>query len=416
MRMKQGRWAAVVLAASAGGLALFGLRQASGPGEAGPEAASRAMPVAKLPDAEQAVFPAEAVLRPEIDGEMRETLAGLDRLFTGKDLAFKSAGILARALESLEDYRTNPMLGLAKLERALKDADAPALRSVFAQFKKKLPPAGEAEVPVYRLLFRSWGNADGAGAMDAVMAELPANAVRLEAGREALGSWGLKDPASAARKAESLPETYGKDYLIYSLPYFYIQKDPRGAIAWANALPPSYRRTALLHSVIGWWETDAQGMQDYAVELAQKPGYADEGNGVVFSRVAGELARRDLPGALQWLDRIPESGHARAFAMLGIVDWWGLSDPEKASAWLLRFKPSEETDPAIDHFARDVVRIDPEGAARWGRSLSSPALRNACLKQVLASWAEHNASDAQHWARENGFEGLMMPADGRPGS
>ncbi|MDF3056722.1 MAG: hypothetical protein K0R17_937 [Rariglobus sp.] len=296
--------------------------------------------------------------------------------------AVRHVGAIERVSASLDAYRSDPLSDLTTLQRALQDMDPAMFVEVFDLFIEKLPPHDIKTVDAYRLFFRAWGAVDGSTALTTAVTRLPKNPVRLEAGREAMQSWARRAPAATAQAVAALPDIYGKDYLVYALPHTYVVIDPLAAMAWAEALPADLRRNTLLHCTIKWLEVDPQATRAYATELAGTPNAVDNDNGVIFSRTAGTLARKDIADAARWVEQLPPESPARRHATLGLIDWWGLMDPEKAGAWLGRFPPSASLDPAIDRFARDLVHRDPTGAAAWAGAISDPVTREKCLKSV----------------------------------
>lgn len=333
-----------------------------------------------IPATPAAVPPPAAALR--LTAEMRETLTGLDSLFSENELAFRHAGPAERVAEALESYQSHPLLALAQLQRALAGLDPAMFGSVYTLFLEKLPPEQVTAVDAYRILFRTWGAVDGSTALTTAATRLPKNLVRLEAGREAMQSWARLAPAATAQAVAALPDIYGKDYLVYALPHTYILADPAAAMAWAGSLPPALRANTLLHCMITWLDTDPRAARAYATELAGRPDAVDDGNGVIFSRTAGALARKEVAEAVRWVEQLPPESKARQQATLGLMDWWAMTAPDKAGAWLGRFPPSANLDPVVDRFARDLARQDPAAASDWAATITDPALRTKCLGAV----------------------------------
>ncbi|MEM1058680.1 MAG: hypothetical protein AAGK14_05485 [Verrucomicrobiota bacterium] len=357
----------------------------------------------RTPEPSQRFDPSRSAYNARLTEEMRQGLVNLQDLFSQEQLAFSAVGQKERVVEALRDYQADWVLGTAKLEIALEELDATSAAELFDVLTRHLPADDDSALAAYRMYFRAWGGVDGAAAVARSLEELPATRLRLEAGREALLSWAGDDPGSAAEHLTTMPETYGKDYLIYALPAAYIGQAPTAAMEWAQSLSPQYRRNALLHSTLAWVDTDLEAAKEYATQLSEESDAIDEASGVIFSRVGKALVREDPAAAAAWAESLPATSVARQQAMLGVIDQWGVADPEGASAWLQRFEASPVVDPAIERFALDAAEIDPPTAAAWANTISDPGRRVSSLETVLNAWMAQDAEEAQNWAQEHGY-------------
>ncbi len=353
------------------------------------------------------LFQRDSPESPTIRSQEAESASRSPRQVHRDDEVPQGEASLPSIIRALGAYRNDRAQSLSSLGQALGGVAPGEFPEALQTFLRLLPPGDADSAEAYGLLFRSWGRVDGIQALNLAMTALPENGVRLAAGREAMRMWAQKDPATVARYLQSLPDTFGKDYLVYALPYEYVAQAPREAAAWANALPPNLRRTALLHTMIKWLDQDADEARSYAGELAQHPDEVNNDNGVIFFEVAAHFGDSHPSDTAKWIASLPPDSKAREWAMQGLIDRWVISDPGKASEWLLGFEPSPTVDPALARFALDIVRGDPAQAAEWGASISSEAERNACLARVLDIWMRSEPIAARSWARSNAHESLI---------
>src|SRR5690606_12636062 len=156
--------------------------------------------------------------------------------------------------------------------------------------------------------------------------------------------------------------------------------------------------------MIKWLQDDPAAALAYTTDLAGQPAAVDSGNGIIFTRMAGALARSDLAQATHWVEQLPEAGKARQQATLGLIDWWGMHDPAKAGAWLLAQPPSRTMDAVMDHYVRDAMHWVPEAAADWAQSIKDPVLRGSSVRAVFDYWATQDPDAARAWARRNAHD------------
>lgn len=341
-----------------------------------------------------------------ITEHMLEEYKGLHKLYTPEQLAFSSPHLLDQIEESLDFYAEDWMFGLAKLEMAMKNLDMGSINKVLEIFAVTLPPGVEDHAKAYRILFRAWGAQQGSEAIDYAMNHFPENMVRLDAGSEAMKSWAKISGLDAAEKVASLPDAYGKDYLVYALPYVTMESEPLETMKWASKLSADYQKNALLHSMIKWINDDPAKAVDYASELAQIPDGVNEYNSVIITEAAIHLVSKDVGSALKWAQALPD-GVAKKESMIAIVEWWTGQNPEQASEWLLKHGTGPENDPVVQRFSEVAAWIDPEGAAAWASTITEDHSRITTLRKVLETWSSLDAQQAKAWAQQNGVNDLL---------
>lgn len=339
---------------------------------------------------------------------MLEELVGLSSLYSDEALAFENSDFIDQIAESLFFYNEDSLFGLAKLELALSQVDPNRMNEAIEMLDYALSTDDETNVNMYRLFFRTWGEVDAPSAIKYAMEVLPENIIRLDAGVEAMLSWAKQDPGASADMITNLPDTYGKDYLIFALPYVYIESDPEAAILWARGLSSQYSKNTLLHSMIKWLDHDPDAAVNYVIEFAQIEGNIDYNSKVLISEAMTYVVRHDVNQAFEFSEAF--SGEAKTEAMVALIDWWADASPEKASEWMTHLESSIETDKIIDRFSEVTTRIDPEGAAAWASTISTESIRNEALSKVLLMWLQLDLDQAEAWAQANGFVNLL-PAE-----
>ncbi|MEM6822892.1 MAG: hypothetical protein AAF558_13245 [Verrucomicrobiota bacterium] len=326
---------------------------------------------------------------PETEKQKRERLfrdidqnfRGFHRLFAEEDLKFKATELSDKIDELFDDYHSkSAALGLAKLELFLEESNADEQVKTLELFRKAIPVDDDSNAKLYQMLFRYLGEVDGAGAMEYAMGEFPDNLVKLDSASEAMRSLAKQDPQLAATTAQELDEGYGKDYVIYAVPYEFVETDPNAALEWAGSLPGQYRKTAIQHTIMKWLTHDQPSAIQHLTELAGEEA-SQQFDTVLYSEAAHRLVVQDIQKSLEWVDKLP-GGAARQESLATIVDWWAGSNPKAVSDWMGKVAPSKEMDPVFYRFTESIAWHDPNQARRWVNSITDQTMRERSLARI----------------------------------
>ncbi|HLP78393.1 MAG TPA: hypothetical protein VK327_15930, partial [Candidatus Paceibacterota bacterium] len=183
-----------------------------------------------------------------------------------------------------------------------------------------------------------------------------------------------RDPAFAAKLAQSLAPENGREDALRRVAQEWGVADPEAALAWAEQLPDAgERKSALADATTQLAQTDPAK----AVELAELH-RLDDRNGLM-GNLAMLWAQKDLASALDWAGRQPAGdqkneiiarlafvesqtspleaanrvvrdippGPAQEEAVMSVLNQWANRDFASASAWVERFPEGSFRDRAI---------------------------------------------------------------------
>jgi hypothetical protein len=204
-----------------------------------------------------------------------------------------------------------------------------------------------------------------------------------------------------------------------------------------NALTDKSARTAELKSLAAAWAaTDPQSAFEAMLKTASAGGEEEisllMGLILSMSRTAGtdpadvaswmgaltpgilppgQLSRIERAVAAAWRAKNPRKSadwllsratpESRSRHIASAVDEWVLTSPNACGEWLRSLPPGPDTDPAIETFARQIVREDPESALAWASRISDPALRDQLKKSILEKWRMSDPDAAAAFANQN---------------
>lgn len=301
-----------------------------------------------------------------------------------------------------------------------------------------------------RLLLNAWGRIDG----DSAIAEVTAIAEQERAEREAdgggrgrggwgrgdggsvfdihsiLSGWAMNDSSAALEYVNSLEgDDRRKDMYTNGIVRGLMANGVDEAVDFIASLPADSNRGRHMASVAE--EILQQGVgtaSQWATSLQD-----DDLKSGAMDRVASEYARQDLDAAVAWISKHSSEDYAsRAVTEIAeewaekdpqaVIDWagnlpsdtqkevfqeafneWTERDPLAASQHLSQMPQSEVKDSAVEGFARELARENPEAAATWAGTIGNEEVRASTLVDVARDWLRSDREAAEAWLPQSGL-------------
>jgi RNA polymerase sigma factor (sigma-70 family) len=265
----------------------------------------------------------------------------------------------------------------------------------------------------YPSIFEAWAAKDLTGAL-AVAQELPPGELKNHTLASVIGRWTATDPGGAAAYSQSLPHGPLRQALVNQIARGWSHTDPKDAAEWINSLTdPGERYRAGSYLIDGFASRDPKA----AAEFAQK-NFLDSPDYIrPWSIIAGEWAKTDVAGAVEWMKQLP-SEKLMNVVFGSLVGDWAQRDPAAAAAYALKlpepdptarmgFNGMSEKQSALETIIKEWTVRDPQATLHWIQKLPSSE-QGPQLKTALESWALMNPQDAAKFVVSNFAPGELQ--------
>jgi len=261
-----------------------------------------------------------------------------------------------------------------------------------AAFAQNLPPGPERSAALQQIAV-SYARKDATAAfgwaqrLDPPQPEIVQQVISFVAASEPLRAFdlvgSLAEPARMRAYYMIIGGGYGRD-----------QRQVEQLAARVAALPDSQNKQALLTSLLTSWAQGPGNVKpalDWA--LAHSAGLPPE----AFLQLGYSLAQSDPEAASAYLDRVPSA--ARGGWIGAIAFGYVRSDPQRALAFVERFRGDPAYDGAATALVQQLASIDPPAAARLLASVTTrPANSFGTEIQIAREWAQRDPQAAATWA------------------
>ncbi|CAA6689506.1 MULTISPECIES: hypothetical protein [unclassified Lentimonas] len=273
---------------------------------------------------------------------------------------------------------------LERIRTILKELSPKNLDDVLALIESEFSKTKE-NTAIYEALLSQWATFAGSDAITYAMSELDDD-LRLDAGVAAARVWGLYDTTSAAAMLKALPNTHGKDYLIYDFAYTYIDQNPDAAMGWARTLPYELKKNATYHAYRSWLEKDDIAATNWLVGNID---FSTEST--TLEAAAVHWARKDIKQLDAMIEALPDD-LSKTSAMSTVVDWLATYKPKEVADWLNGHANSKALNPVLGQFALSVATTDYESALSWAEGITSDEMSDYFVNEVTRI---HNATEQE---------------------
>ncbi len=238
--------------------------------------------------------------------------------------------------------------------------------------------------------------------------------------------WAELDPAAAARYAQLLPKSANAGFLRRTALTSWAEKDLPAALAWAQSLEKGDARNDSIAAVAGQLaKRDPNG----ALKLIAE-NFAGRDAANAYDNVFSAWAENDFPAAYAAAQGITDPGmRTRAMraalnqrvdsdprmvlevlreAKLSELRWdignramtrWLERDLSAARDYALALPAGEMRDQGMQAVAREMGRLDPNGALDWLRELPDNSSRDDAIQALFSTWAGSDSKAAIEAAR-----------------
>ncbi|MGY8690449.1 MAG: hypothetical protein ACKVHP_22270, partial [Verrucomicrobiales bacterium] len=279
-----------------------------------------------------------------------------------------------------------------------------------------------------QLFLNAWARIDGKTAVAELMAAQEAAGDQGGRGRggmmdmfSALTGWATADVSQAAEYVEGLEDDRMKGVYMGGIVRGLLVNGLDDAVDYVSGLPAdSAFRDRYMSSIadealedgVGsakkWVEglTDAS-LKNGAMERVTENAGEDYASAAV-EEVAERWAEQDPQAVIDWAASLPESVQADVYSEA--LDEWTERDAGAASEYLASMPDSAAKDSAVEGFATELARTDPDTALAWAETISNEGLRAEALTDVAQSWYRQDQAAVEAWLPTSGLSAEAQQA------
>jgi hypothetical protein len=203
----------------------------------------------------------------------------------------------------------------------------------------------------------------------------------------AVTGWAQQAPQEAADWVLKLePSSRRSDALTAALDGL-AAKDPPAAVALAGQLPQRERGSALQRSLVRWADKDLPSAMQYLERLPDSPM-----RDLTIVDIARGYAERDLDAAITWGSVLPPAQSAHA--LRSILDWLTRQDPMRAAGMLAILEDGAERRQAVRAVALNWAGSDAPAALAWALQQPLADDHTSLIEAVFNRWCEYDAAAA----------------------
>lgn len=169
------------------------------------------------------------------------------------------------------------------------------------------------------------------------------------------------------------------------------------AKAWVDSIgDPDLKGGALSRVAESAVRADLEGAVEWVTRYA-----ADESASRAINRVANEWAEQDPAAVLSWADTLPDAAKAEAYGEA--FEEWTRRDATAAGEYLTSMASSPARDAAVEEFASNLARQEPDTAIQWAETIDNQESRTETITRVARSWYRQDQEAASQWLSTSGL-------------
>jgi hypothetical protein len=302
---------------------------------------------------------------------------------------------LAATLESIQT-ELEPARREEKLNRFVADISFADVADVLAFLRQNGKPGTNRDLELR--LMRRWAENDPRRGADWVL-QMPAGSLRQAALREVAVAWAGRNISEATEWVGELVED-DQQAVLMSIAYEAGRTDPPGAMKLAMAMAPGEDRTELIsHTARQWAVSDPKAAVAWAGTLDD-----DTLRARIVPGIATAWSESDAIAAAALAVNTMPPGRPRDDAVVGIVQRWVQSEPQRAAAWVADFPPGSLRDAAVENLVKLWTDQDFEQVAHWLNGLESGPDRDFAIEAYVSKITPAFPESAARWAESIGDE------------
>ncbi len=223
----------------------------------------------------------------------------------------------------------------------------------------------------------------------ALAAENPAQ--RRQALNGVLASIARRDPALAISQLEKVPAGEARTQTIAGIARQIAETSPAAALDWLESLDD---REARFHALIQMGQGLAARDVDGAAQLIDR--VPEGARRSWITSIANAYIEEDVEKGIQWVRKYrDEPGYANAVARVASV--MAMRSPEAALEVVERTLDGRERDQAIANTLPMVAMQAPQVASHWVDEIADESARAQAVEHVAGAWGRYDFPAAQKW-------------------
>ncbi len=202
------------------------------------------------------------------------------------------------------------------------------------------------------------------------------------------GATAANDLDSALVKVSLLDDDSSRNMALMGIAFTAMDGEKRMEILdRSKTLDPDTGQTLRENVLSQWAQTEPDAVMDW---LRAQP--AEERRAVTDRAAYALISNNPEKAAAFLMEDATDENLARRYS--AIVSGWANRDPIAAGEWLNRQPKSPAQDQARLNFANQVVRMDPEAAMEWAKSITTEGTRQNSIRNVFQQWSRRDADAA----------------------
>jgi hypothetical protein len=291
-------------------------------------------------------------------------------------------------LQKLRDLSSDPVLRQQQLDQLAAQIPDADLERTLDHLWAAAEPGSARDLSM--ILLRRW-----AGLMPGVAASWlltkPAGERRHAAGLAIATAWAGADPDAAAEWVRNWPVDRRPAGLL-AVAYEASQQSPTNALWLAAELPADESRDQLIeHAVREWASRDAETALSWAAGLGATP-LRDQVLASLSLAVGDKAPEKGVTLALETL---PE-GRKKEDVVVGLVQRWAQTEPDKAAAWVQQFPEGRLRESAVENLVKLWAEKTPEAPGTWIGTLQGD-VRDTAAAAYASTLASSDPASAAEW-------------------
>ncbi len=247
----------------------------------------------------------------------------------------------------------------------------------------------------------------------ALSAENPAQ--RSRALNAVLGTIARRDPALAMGQLEKVPAGEARTQTIADIASQIAETSPAAALDWLESLDD---REARFRALIGLGHALAARDVDGAAQLIDR--VPEGARRSWIASIANAYVEEDVEKGIQWVKKFhDEPGYANAVAQ--VASAVAALSPDAALELVERTLEGVQRDQAMASMLPMVAMQSPEIASHRVDEIADESARAQAVESVASSWGRHDLPAARKWvqslqpesSRDRGLMNLVLVADGQ---
>lgn len=202
------------------------------------------------------------------------------------------------------------------------------------------------------------------------------------------GATAANDLDSALAKVSLLDDDNSRNMALMGIAFTAMDGEKRMEILErSKSIDPETGQSLRENVLSQWAQTEPDAVMDWLRSQS-----AEERAALTDRSAYALIGNNPEKAAAFLMEDATDDNLARRYS--AIVGGWANRDPIAAGEWLNRQPKSPAQDQARMNFANQVVRMDPEAAMEWAKSITTEGTRQNSIRNVYQQWHRRDADAA----------------------